>query len=159
MIEQKAIFEAAQTAFKDHHPKFPFPKKNNLDEQTNDFKRAFMAFSVYINAMHERKIQSIATRNVSLNKEARDYYDLASEWKGQVEEAIDERDSARTSRNIAIFISMLFIGLFALIIFLGFKLDGCVSQAEAAEFDFRFTDSVVAYDVFGNKEVTPVCDF
>lgn len=57
MIEQKAIFEAAQTAFEAHHPKFPFPKKHNLDEQTEEFKKAFLVFSTDINAMCDRDIK------------------------------------------------------------------------------------------------------
>lgn len=73
MIEQKAIYEAAQTAFEAHHPKFPFPKKNNLDEQTDDFKRAFLAFSADINAMHDREMNSVnsevtAAREVIVQK-------------------------------------------------------------------------------------------
>lgn len=59
MIEQKAIYEAAQTAFEAHHPKFPWPKKHNLDEQTDEFKKAFLVFSTDINAMHDKEMQSL----------------------------------------------------------------------------------------------------
>jgi len=63
MIEQKAIFEAAQTAFEAHHPKFPFPKKNNLDEQTDQFKKAFLVFSTDINAMHDKVLSAMVINN------------------------------------------------------------------------------------------------
>lgn len=61
MIEQKAIYEAAQTAFASECPKFPFPKKHNLEEQTDEFKRAFLHLSTEINAMHKRELEEQLT--------------------------------------------------------------------------------------------------
>jgi hypothetical protein len=65
MLEQLAIYELAQGSFKEHHPKFPFPKKHNLNEQTDDFKRAFLAMCVGVNAMHEREM-NILTKELGL---------------------------------------------------------------------------------------------
>lgn len=45
-MKKEILFNAATVAFSQNHPKFPWPKKNGLEEQSDEFKLAF-------NALHE----------------------------------------------------------------------------------------------------------
>ena len=59
MITQHDIFEAAQEAFSQYHPKFPWPKKNGLEDQSDQFKRAFLALCTSINVFHDKEVNSV----------------------------------------------------------------------------------------------------
>lgn len=48
IIEIKALYEAMQTSFSQYHPKFPWPKRHDLEDQTDDFKNAFLDFAQYV---------------------------------------------------------------------------------------------------------------
>lgn len=91
MIEQKAIFESAQTAFEAHHPKFPWPKKHSLEDQTDDFKKAFLVFSTDINAMADRDIKILVDEVNAIR----------SRMVEEMNEASSARDKARIARNRA----------------------------------------------------------
>lgn len=150
MILQKDIFEAATNAFAEHHPKFPWPKKHELEDQTDDFKRAFLAFSTDINAMH-----NAAKEHILETKQ--EYVDLAGARLDTIYELRDKNDSLSSRAVFGWILAIVF--LLTTIGFATGKIEVsrvCVSNPE--EYNFRFTDSVVVYDVFGNKEVKPICD-
>ena len=159
MIEQKAIYEAAQTAFSNEHPKFPWPKRHDLEDQTDDFKRAFLHLSTEINAMHEREIESIARRNNELGDKLFESEQKNTNNSYKYDVMKTERDAAKTTRNLALIFATVVIATVGFMVYLGVQIEKCVPQEKAEQFDFRFENSVVAYDMFGNKAIKPICKF
>lgn len=86
MITQDFIYKAAQRAFGEHHPKFPWPKKHDLDDQSDQFKRAFLEFSADINAEHESFVKDREER----------LGNVADVWK---EKAFERFDTIEKVRN------------------------------------------------------------
>lgn len=48
MITKERLFEAITDRFAEHHPKFPWPKKNGLEEQSPEFIRAFTEVYLFV---------------------------------------------------------------------------------------------------------------
>lgn len=149
MITQNFIYKAAQRAFEENHPKFPWPKKHELEDQTDGFKRAILMLSADINAEHERHLLGVKANRDS-------YRDSAIEANNRTLEARKIADSHRVSRNIAWLMAFVLF-----VIMLGFATGSiaitkkCVDDSE--NYSFRFTDSVVTYDKYGQRELKPVC--
>lgn len=121
MIEEKAIFEAAQTAFADEHPKFPWPKKHNLADQTDAFKRAHLKFAAEINAMHESEINLLVgevnafrerlTTEINAASSARENARVAARRADKLEEKIEGKNGQLVVAWVAV--AILVVALIA----------------------------------------------
>lgn len=58
MIEKNALYESLQSAFSTNHPKFPWPKRHDLVDQTPEFQEAFDQFANETNEMIRSEIIS-----------------------------------------------------------------------------------------------------
>ena len=56
IISKFHLFEIMQSAFSNHHPKFPFPKRQDLVDQTPEFQAAFEEFSAHVQAIAEEEL-------------------------------------------------------------------------------------------------------
>ncbi len=153
MITQDFIYKAAQAAFSKAHPRFPWPKKHELEDQSDEFKRAFLMLCADINAEHEKEIEN----RLRLRDE------IIADWKNKAEARFVEMTKQR-DKNDSLKLKA-FLGWLLAIILLSVSIASltghvkltkvCVENPE--DFNFRFTDSVAVFDEYGNKVLTPVC--
>lgn len=67
IIEKNALYQSLQSAFSTHHPKFPFPKRHDLENQTPDFQAAFDQFTREVN-------EAVRSEIISHKEIERDHY-------------------------------------------------------------------------------------
>jgi hypothetical protein len=104
IIEKNALYQNLQDAFSTHHPKFPWPKRHDLIDQTEEFKNAFDQFYNSVNEAVRSEI--IEHRNIE-----RDYY------TGVIEKKDIEIVRAQKSAMFPWFLLGLMIGAFLLGLF------------------------------------------
>lgn len=97
MITQQDIYEAAQAAFKQYHPKFPWPKKHGLEDQEDSFKRAFLALCASINILHDEEKKRLV-------KDCTEFSDIASERYSKIVELKTELKSTRSAKRFLAFL-------------------------------------------------------
>lgn len=68
IIEKNALYQSLQSAFSTHHPKFPFPKRHDLEDQTEDFQAAFDQFTKEVN-------EAVRSEIISHKEIERDFYE------------------------------------------------------------------------------------
>jgi len=56
IIEKNALYQSLQSAFSTHHKRFPWPKRHDLEDQTEAFQAAFSQFSKETNEMVRSEI-------------------------------------------------------------------------------------------------------
>jgi hypothetical protein len=67
IIQKNALYQSLQSAFSTHHPKFPFPKRHDLEDQTEDFQAAFDQFTNEVN-------EAVRSEIISHKEIERDHY-------------------------------------------------------------------------------------
>lgn len=101
IIEKNALYQALQSAFSTHHKRFPWPKRHDLEDQTEKFQAAFDEFSDYVNETVRAEI--IEQRKIEVDHYTKRIESLRAELK------------TATSWNIFfMFVFGLCIGAFAL---------------------------------------------
>jgi hypothetical protein len=101
IIEKNALYQNLQTAFSTHHPKFPWPKRHDLEDQTVEFQAAFNEFS--------RKVNAAVRDEVIEHKEVeRDYYVKIIEKKDR------EISNAKTALIYPWLLVGIMVGAFAI---------------------------------------------
>jgi hypothetical protein len=103
IIEKNALYQILQSAFSSHHPKFPWPKRHDLEDQTIPFQVAFSEFSMKVNEAARAEI--IAHKEIE-----RDYY----------VKIIEKKDREINNAKNAVILPWLIVGVMIGAFILGF---------------------------------------
>lgn len=145
MITQKFIYEAAQRAFGEHHRKFPWPKKHELEDQSDQFKKAFLVLCTDINAEHEAEKSRIVSDRDQFSELAATRYKTIVALRDKIE-----------SKNTKLAFAWLIIGVLiggALIWYMNQPAD-CMNFEEMKQGDVY----VGFAEVNGKTVAMPVCN-
>lgn len=66
MIKKDVLYSAMQHSFRTHNPKFPFPKKHDLDDQTSEFQAAFNEIHEFVNTQEEAGVNEAVAAHESV---------------------------------------------------------------------------------------------
>ncbi len=129
MITQQDIYQAAQAAFKQYHPKFPWPKKHGLEDQEDSFKRAFLALCAEINIFHDNE------KKRCIN-DAKEFLYLASKRYSRIMELEDTVSKKNSKIFFLIFLLGVVIGGFLLYINSLTITPDCIDEKNLTSNDF-----------------------
>lgn len=156
MITQQDIYQAAQAAFKQYHPKFPWPKKHGLEDQEDSFKRAFLALCAEINIFHDKEKKAIL-------RSKEEFIDLASRRYSRIMELEDTVSKKNSKIFFLIFLLGAVIGGFLLYINSLTVTPHCVYEKNLTSQEMYFKSGTVGAAFFddnrdGNADrVLPFC--
>lgn len=151
MITQEFIYKAAQSAFATAHPKFPWPKKHDLEDQSDEFKRAFLILCADINAEHER-------HTTPLRESKAGYRDAAVKADAEV----DRLEAKLSSKGRKLAFAWLIIGVLiggAAVWYMN-QTPTCLEESKLQRGDMymSYNDVYVGFKEVGGKTVAiPFC--
>lgn len=145
MITQQDIYEAAQKSFAQFHPKFPWPKKLGLEDQSDSFKRAFLALCAEINVFHDNE------KKRCIN-DAKEFADIAAERYTRITELNTELASARSTKSFLAFVLGIAVIVIAVLSYnLHTATPDCVSEKNLTKNDAYVKSGNVGVALFDDN--------